>query len=109
VIIDGVMDEADKEDWYLVLGPVGSLVEIDLDANGGADDRSGNSPLDAVIEIWHSGHELPVNTLKDTSSPKTETWSNIWRLSSSRAESFWFTISSNDCGNSIPSTGSIRH
>ena len=58
-IIDAI-DRPGKEDWYQINGPAGALVEIDLDANGGSDDLTDYSPLDAFIEIWQSGYGFPV-------------------------------------------------
>ena len=56
----GVIDSPGKEDWYRISGPAGALVQIDVDANGGADDENGASLLDAAVEIWHPGIDLPV-------------------------------------------------
>ncbi|MCG3199463.1 MAG: Hercynine oxygenase [bacterium] len=65
----GALDRPGKEYWYRVEGAPGEWVTIDLDANGGSDDKTGLSNLDAVIEIHQPGFEVPVRRLDDELVP----------------------------------------
>jgi hypothetical protein len=68
-LVEDVIDYGGKEDWYRVSGPAGALVEIDLDANGGADDPTETSSLDAAIEIWQPGYDSPAIVRDDEIIP----------------------------------------
>lgn len=59
------LDTPGKVDVYRVVGPAGLWVEINLDANGGAEDPNGSSPLDAVVEVFVAGTKAPVASYDD--------------------------------------------
>jgi formylglycine-generating enzyme required for sulfatase activity len=61
----GTMDLAGRDYLYRVMAPPGTWVEVNLDANGGSDNQTRYSPLDAQIEIWRQAFDSPVRTLDD--------------------------------------------